>query len=275
MTKWAAQINPEINNTNTSKSIVEGLDNYSGIDRIARMDIDEEFLKFFDAYQKTKDFQNSNSVPKANTEHQQQEQPSIPKPSTSQIQNTYQHGTEDGLKYKTPENTNVEVGYDECGHGKRHKRSLINTENPNGSFINSSELGEVLNDLQILSPKRPQKETMISNNVNDEQASNVKRKLTEIFTDETNSKPKYIKVESEDGRVISGYYTPTNEKKLSDFRPVYVTIGDTQCAKELIGLRKNTRFVGGGGKNKPKPIDDNTSYLVVSFENRKKQVLPS
>lgn len=82
------------------------------------MDIDEEFLKFFDAYQKTKDFQNSNSVLKANTGHQQQKLLSTPKPSTSQIQNTYQPGREDGLKYKTPENTNVEVEYAECGHGK-------------------------------------------------------------------------------------------------------------------------------------------------------------
>ena len=59
-------------------------------------------------------------------------------------------------------------------------------------------------------------------------------------------------------------------KTLSDFGAVYVTIGDTLYAMELIGLRKNTKFVGAGGKNKSKPINDNNIHLVVPFEKRKK-----
>ena len=60
------------------------------------------------------------------------------------------------------------------------------------------------------------------------------------------------------------------EEKLKEFVPVYVNIGNRFQAKELIGIRKNTKFVSTNSKTKSKSFDDHANYLVLSFENRKK-----
>ena len=45
------------------------------------------------------------------------------------------------------------------------------------------------------------------------------------------------------GKMISAYYTQGHEEQLHDFQPVYINIGGPNQAKELVGPKKNTRFV--------------------------------
>ena len=61
---------------------------------------------------------------------------------------------------------------------KIQKRSFIIMENADISYVNTDDFGEVLNGLQ--------KESAISNNVRNGQASNVKRDLTEMFDSVSN-----------------------------------------------------------------------------------------
>ena len=64
---------------------------------------------------------------------------------------------------------------------------------------------------------------------------------------ESNSK-KYQKICHDEGIIVSAYYTLGHEEKLHDFQPVYINIGNPNQAKELIGLKKNTKFVSVGKK---------------------------
>ncbi len=74
--------------------------------------------------------------------------------------------------------------------------------------------------------------------------------------------------------MLSAYYTPGQDEKLREFTPVYVNIGNRFQAKELIGIRKNTKFVNATSKSKMKSTEDQPNYLVLSFENRKKNNSP-
>ena len=71
---------------------------------------------------------------------------------------------------------------------------------------------------------------------------------------------------------LSWTFTPLicHEEKLQQFQPVYINIGNPNQAKELIGLKKNTKFVSLGKKTQ----HESANYLVVSFENRKKSNSP-
>ena len=55
---------------------------------------------------------------------------------------------------------------------------------------------------------------------------------------------------------------------------MYVNIGDRYKAKELIGIRQNTKFVSTNAKSKNRLEEDQLNYLVLSIENRKKSNSP-
>ena len=62
--------------------------------------------------------------------------------------------------------------------------------------------------------------------------------------------------------------------KLENFEAVYMNIGPPNCAKELVGVRRNTKFIGKNSKSKGRALEDQTNFLVVSFENRKSPTSP-
>ena len=78
------------------------------------------------------------------------------------------------------------------------------------------------------------------------------------------------------GRIVSGYYTPAIEEKLDGFEATYINIGNPRILKEVVGIRKNSTFISTGKKklNSEKPDGVLPTYLVVSFENRKKTNSP-
>ena len=100
----------------------------------------------------------------------------------------------------------------------------------------------------------------------------VKRVLNDV--DQGNDRtPKYTRIDTEDGRIITAFFKDDSaEKMLKHSKPVYVNIGNPGMAKEMIGLKKNCQFQATGGKNKVPRQDeeDNSRYMVISFENRKK-----
>lgn len=77
---------------------------------------------------------------------------------------------------------------------------------------------------------------------------------------------KYQKVLTHEGYIISAYYTSVQEEKLQEFTAVCVNLGNPTHVKELIGVRKNTKFVNLSKKT----MNKQPNYLVLSFENRKK-----
>ena len=83
-----------------------------------------------------------------------------------------------------------------------------------------------------------------------------------------------MKVEEGKFCILSAFDTAGREEKMEEFVPVYVNIGNRFQAKELIGIRKNTKFVSTNSKTKSKSFDDQANYLVLSFENRKKTNSP-
>jgi hypothetical protein len=104
--------------------------------------------------------------------------------------------------------------------------------------------------------------------------STPKRPRTESDQDKVSYVPKYIKVSPEKGRILTGYYTAGHEEKLNKFAPTYVNIGNPNHPKELVGVRKNTKFVSVNGKSKAKSLESYPNYLVLSFENRNKPNSP-
>ena len=103
--------------------------------------------------------------------------------------------------------------------------------------------------------------------------STPKRSRSESRQDKVSGVPKYIKLSPEKGRILTGYYTAGHEEKLNKFTPTYVNIGNPKIPKELVGVRKNTKFVSINGKSKVKS-DTYPNYLVLSFENRNKPNSP-
>ena len=69
---------------------------------------------------------------------------------------------------------------------------------------------------------------------------------------------------------MRAFYTAAQEEKLKEFTPMYFNIGDRHKAKELVGVRPNTKFISTNSKTKNKSPEDQANFLVVSFENRKK-----
>ena len=55
---------------------------------------------------------------------------------------------------------------------------------------------------------------------------------------------------------------------------MYVNIGNRFQAKELIGIRPNTKFISTNAKSKTRSKEEQANYLVLSFENRKKNNSP-
>ena len=85
---------------------------------------------------------------------------------------------------------------------------------------------------------------------------------------------KYLKIDAAVGHILSAFYTINADEKLKEFTPMYVNIGDRFKAKELVGIRQNTKFVSTNTKSKNRAEEDQVNYLVVSFENRKKSNSP-
>ena len=77
----------------------------------------------------------------------------------------------------------------------------------------------------------------------------------------------------DEGKIVSGYYTPIVDEKLFGFQSTYINIGSPRCVKEVVGIRKNSQFVTTGKKKSGTPPTPG-SYLVVSFENRNKSNSP-
>ena len=113
------------------------------------------------------------------------------------------------------------------------------------------------------SPKRGRSEL--------ETTIDARRNLKQVLaTPNESNNAKYQKIGHDEGTIISAYYTLGHEEKLQEFQPVYINIGNPNQAKELIGLKKNTKFVSLGKKTQ----HESANYLVVSFENRKKSNSP-
>ena len=104
--------------------------------------------------------------------------------------------------------------------------------------------------------------------------STPKRPISESDQDQLSGVPKYIKLSPEKGRILAGYYTAGHEDKLKRFSPTYVNIGNPILCKEVVGIRKNTKFISINGKSKAKSLESYPNYLVLSFENRNKPNSP-
>ena len=89
----------------------------------------------------------------------------------------------------------------------------------------------------------------------------------------SNDQPTKYQRLGEEGKIVSGYYTPIADEKLQGFQSTYINVGSPRCVKEVVGIRKNSQFVSTGKK---KSVNDKPfpAYLVVSFENRKKSNSP-
>ena len=81
-----------------------------------------------------------------------------------------------------------------------------------------------------------------------------------LLSQKSTSFPKWIlqnslKVDGGEGCVLRGFYTAAQEEKLKEFIPIYFNIEDRYKAKELIGVRPNTKFISANSKTKTKSLD--------------------
>ena len=132
--------------------------------------------------------------------------------------------------------------------------------------LQSSKISSTHTDIDGLLQQSPKRSRDALENTLDARR-NLNQEL--VTPNETNNK-KYQKIGHDEGKIISAYYTLGHEEKLQDFEPVYINIGNPHQAKELIGLKKNTKFISVGKKTE----HESPNYLVVSFENRKKSNSP-
>lgn len=189
-----------------------------------------------------------------------------PTPGTSNQSN------QDIFSYKTPENdVAVQHNVDNVIRSKKNKKSNqfkrpTKTNNPDISFLTNSDHVEGDDRPQAPSPKR----LRFDQDLIDETGKSVSGEQYAT----TNNIAKYLKVEGDEGYILSAYYTPGQDEKLKDFVPVYVNIGNPLQAKELIGIRKNTKFLSTNAKSRMKSTEEQPNYLVLSFENRKKNNSP-
>ena len=115
-------------------------------------------------------------------------------------------------------------------------------------------------------------------NVSDAGNSEISMEDPKSLSDTSTTEPaiKFQRV-GEQGKIVSGYYTPAADEKLRDFQATYINIGNPRILKEVVGIRKNSTFISTGKKKSgsgDKLLGANPSYLVVSFENRKKANSP-
>ena len=66
--------------------------------------------------------------------------------------------------------------------------------------------------------------------------------LKRIGACSTDQPSKYQRV-GDEGKIVSGYYTPIADEKLQGFQSTYINIGSPRCIKEVVGIRKNSQFV--------------------------------
>ena len=177
---------------------------------------------------------------------------------------------QDMSNFKTPENETPDITTDMV-RGKKMKKpncfkrpSRIN--NLGTSFYENAESMEVDDVLQLLTPKRPKFDQDLINEIGGQVSGDKCSTASNIS--------KYLKVEGQEGRILSAYYTVGQDEKLKEFVPMFVNIGNRFQAKELIGIRKNTKFVSTNSKSRMKSPEEQANYLVISFENRKKTNSP-
>ena len=168
--------------------------------------------------------------------------------------------------FKTPENE-LSPSTKQTNGKKHNKRSTKRTHQSQLSGQGESTFDvpehDQLEGLLQNSPKRGRNELQITNGG--------KRNLKEVLAlpnEGTNAK--YQKIGHDEGTIISAYYTQGHEEKVREFKPVYVNVGNPNQAKELIGIKPNTKFVN----LVKKPVHDAPNYLVLAFENRKKTNSP-
>ena len=167
--------------------------------------------------------------------------------------------------FKTPENT-ILAPAEETGYRKKPKKgkqlkSINKRSNLEAEFLEYDDHTDGSGS-KLSTPKRPK--------FDQESINNVAGLSTEKASGMSINISKYMKVDGGEGCILSAFYTAGQEEKLKEFVPVYVNIGNRFQAKELIGIRKNTKFVSTNSKTKSKSVDDQANYLVLSFENRKK-----
>ena len=177
------------------------------------------------------------------------------------------HCNPEGEGVQTPENC---VSVDSFGKSKKGKKSLIHKRLNKRSNL-EKELYEAENQANecnaySFTPKRAKPST--GNEPGNETMSE------ESLVDIPKNISKYLKIDAAAGNILSAFYTINADEKLKEFTPMYVNIGDRYKAKELIGIRQNTKFVSTNAKYKNKAEEDQVNYLVVSFENRKKSNSP-
>ena len=83
-----------------------------------------------------------------------------------------------------------------------------------------------------------------------------------------NNISKYLKIEGGEGRIISAYYTTGQDEKLKDFLPMYVNIGNRFQAKELIGIRPNTKFISTNAKCKARSKEELSRVIFWKQEEK-------
>ena len=128
-------------------------------------------------------------------------------------------------------------------------------------------------DPQLETVQTVQIETPETYQVKESNSEDISKREPEVV--DISPRAKYMRVDNQNGTMIFGFYTPANMEKLEGFTPVYINIGDPSCVKELVGVRKNSQFMATGkNKNKNNDVNTQSSYLVVSFENRKKNNSP-
>ena len=177
------------------------------------------------------------------------------------------HTKPEGESSQTPENC---ISADNFGKPKKGKKSF-NQKRVNKRSNLENELYEVENPTNESNPYSFTPKRTKSSTGNDQENDAMSE---ESLLGLPKNLSKYLKIDAADGNILSAFYTINADEKLREFTPMYVNIGDRYKAKELIGIRQNTKFVSTNAKSKNRAEEDQVNYLVVSFENRKKSNSP-
>ena len=191
----------------------------------------------------------------------------VSKKTLSPTQDSSGISIQDDSNLKTPENESS-FTVDVVGRGKKNKKynQLKRPLKLNNFDVLSHENFDGVEEddgSQSITPKRPKY-----------YQGEIDESILQEKCAMTNNISKYLKVEGGEGRIISAYYTTGQDEKLKDFLPMYVNIGNRFQAKELIGIRPNTKFISTNTKSKARSKEEQANYLVLSFENRKKNNSP-
>lgn len=185
--------------------------------------------------------------------------------------------------YITPDNP-IPVGDDEVGHGRKHRKVSQYQQQESSNVLtlggvsagnSMPSTGDIINENGHFTPKGVQQNQPIPDYSGILAKTKTLKRIFDVTQEGTIERPaKYVRIDGDEGRMISAYFSPGNEEKLQDFNPIYINVGNPKIAKELVGVRKNTQFCASGGKAKSKSEVERINYLVVSFENRKKSTSP-